>query len=290
MKWRVLGSSLVVAILLIYTSAYTVTQGQRAILFRFGEIQQSNIKPGLHFKWPVLETIRKYDARLLTFNSQPENILTQGKKNVTVRYFVKWRITDFDQYHRTTHGDEQNVQANLSQTVNDGLRNELGKLTLQEAIAGDRKAIMAALTAKANGAAKHLGIQVQNVRIVSIDLSSGVESAVYKRMKAEQERVAIDLRAQGKMAAESVRAKADRERSIILAKAYRKAQTLRGQGDAKAAAIYAQAYNKNPDFYAFYRSLEAYRQSFNSKNNVLVLEPNSQFFRFFNQPQSTGKR
>lgn len=290
MKWRVLGTILVVVILLIYTSAYTVAQDQRATLFRLGVIEQSDIQPGLHFKWPVIENVRKFDARLLTLNSQPERILTSGKKAVTVHYFVTWRITNFDRYYRATHGDAQSVEASLSQTVNDGLSLELGNQTLQQATSGDHKKIMAALTAKANSVAEKMGVQVTNVQIASMALSSEVTGSVYKRMQAEQERVAANLRSQGKEDAESLRANADHQRSIILANAYRKAQTLRGQGDAKAAEIYAKAYNKNPDFYAFYRSLEAYRQSFNSKNNVLVLEPDSQFFRFFNQSQANGKR
>ncbi|OBS08806.1 protease modulator HflC [Acidihalobacter prosperus] len=290
MKLRIFGIIVVVAALLAYMSAYTVQQDQRAMLFKLGEIKKSDIKPGLHFKWPLIETVRKFDARLLTLNSQPERFLTSEKKNVMVDFFVKWRIANLDQYYRSTRGDEQRALTRLSQIMKDGLRSEFGKRTIQEAVSGERSEIMNTLNVDANKAAKQLGIQVKDVRIVSIDLPSEVASSVYKRMEAERARVAADFRARGKEAAERIRANADRERSVILANAYRQAQMLRGQGDASAAEIYAKAYDQNPNFYAFYRSLQAYRQSFDGKDNVLVLEPDSQFFRFFNQAEDTGKR
>lgn len=290
MKLRIFGIIVAVAALLAYMSAYTVQQDQRAMLFKLGEIKKSDIKPGLHFKWPLIETVRKFDARLLTLNSQPERFLTSEKKNVMVDFFVKWRIANLDQYYRSTRGDEQRALTRLSQIMKDGLRSEFGKRTIQEAVSGERSEIMNTLNVDANKAAKQLGIQVKDVRIVSIDLPSEVASSVYKRMEAERARVAADFRARGKEAAERIRANADRERSVILANAYRQAQMLRGQGDASAAEIYAKAYDQNPNFYAFYRSLQAYRQSFDGKDNVLVLEPDSQFFRFFNQAEDTGKR
>lgn len=290
MKVRIFGIVVVVAALLVYMSAYTVQQDQRAMLFKLGEIKQTDIKPGLHFKWPLIETVRKFDARLLTLNSQPERFLTSEKKNVMVDFFVKWRIANLGQYYRSTRGDEQRALTRLSQIMKDGLRSEFGKRTIQEAVSGERSEIMNTLNTEATKSARQLGIEVQDVRIVSIDLPAEVANSVYKRMEAERARVAADFRARGKEAAERIRANADREHSVILANAYRQAQMLRGQGDATAAEIYAKAYDQNPNFYAFYRSLQAYRQSFNSKDNVLVLEPDSQFFRFFNQAEGTGKR
>ncbi|AOU97374.1 HflC protein [Acidihalobacter yilgarnensis] len=290
MKVRIFGIVVVVAALLVYMSAYTVQQDQRAMLFKLGEIKQTDIKPGLHFKWPLIETVRKFDARLLTLNSQPERFLTSEKKNVMVDFFVKWRIANLGQYYRSTRGDEQRALTRLSQIMKDGLRSEFGKRTIQEAVSGERSEIMNTLNTEATKSAKQLGIEVQDVRIVSIDLPAEVANSVYKRMEAERARVAADFRARGKEAAERIRANADREHSVILANAYRQAQMLRGQGDATAAEIYAKAYDQNPNFYAFYRSLQAYRQSFNSKDNVLVLEPDSQFFRFFNQAEGIGKR
>ncbi|AOV16549.1 HflC protein [Acidihalobacter aeolianus] len=290
MKLRILGIVVAVAALLLYMSTYTVQQDQRAILFKLGVIKQSDIKPGLHFKWPLIETVRKFDARLLTLNSQPERFLTSEKKNVMVDFFVKWRIANLDQYYRSTRGDEQRAMTRLSQIMKDGLRSEFGKRTIQEAVSGERSEIMNTLNVDANKAAQQLGIHVKDVRIVSIDLPSEVANSVYKRMEAERARVAADFRARGKEAAERIRADADRERAVILANAYKQSQMLRGQGDASAAEIYAKSYDQNPSFYAFYRSLQAYRQSFDGKNNVLVLEPDSQFFRFFNQAEGTGKR
>jgi modulator of FtsH protease HflC len=288
MKLKIIAAVVAVAALLVYLSTYTVRQDQRAILLKLGEVQQSDIKPGLHFKLPLIENVRKFDSRILTLDSQPERFLTSEKKNVMVDFFVKWRIANLDQYYRSTRGDEQRALLRLSQIMKDGLRSEFGKLTIQEAVSGERAKILGPLEVDANKAAKELGIQVVDVRLKRIDLPAEVASSVYQRMEAERARVAADFRARGKEAGERIRANADRERTVILANAYRQSQILRGQGDAKAAEIYAKAYNKDPSFYAFYRSLEAYRQSFSGKNDVLLLEPNSQFFRFFNNAQGTA--
>ena len=288
MKLKIIAAVIAVAVLLVYMSTYTVRQDQRAILLKLGEVQQADIKPGLHFKLPLIENVRKFDSRILTLDSQPERFLTSEKKNVMVDFFVKWRIANLDQYYRSTRGDEQRALLRLSQIMKDGLRSEFGKLTIQEAVSGERAKILGPLEIDANKAAKELGIQVVDVRLKRIDLPSEVASSVYQRMEAERARVAADFRARGKEAGERIRANADRERTVILANAYRQSQILRGEGDAKAAEIYAKAYDKDPSFYAFYRSLEAYRQSFGGKNDVLVLKPGSQFFRFFNNAQGTA--
>jgi membrane protease subunit HflC len=288
MKLKITAAIIAVVALLLYLSTYTVRQDQRAILLKLGEVKQADIKPGLHFKLPLIENVRKFDARVLTLDSQPERFLTNEKKNVMVDFFVKWRISNLDQYYRSTRGDEQRALLRLSQIMKDGLRSEFGKLTIQQAVSGERDKILGPLEIEANKAAKELGIRIVDVRLKRIDLPAEVASSVYQRMEAERARVAADFRARGKEAGERIRANADRERTVILANAYRQAQIVRGQGDAKAAEIYAKAYNKDPSFYAFYRSLEAYRQSFDGKNDVLVLEPNSQFFRFFNNAQGTA--
>ncbi|MEJ2631818.1 MAG: protease modulator HflC [Acidihalobacter sp.] len=288
MKLKITAAIIAVVALLLYLSTYTVRQDQRAILLKLGEVKQADIKPGLHFKLPLIENVRKFDARVLTLDSQPERFLTSEKKNVMVDFFVKWRISNLDQYYRSTRGDEQRALLRLSQIMKDGLRSEFGKLTIQQAVSGERDKILGPLEIEANKAAKELGIRIVDVRLKRIDLPAEVASSVYQRMEAERARVAADFRARGKEAGERIRANVDRERTVILANAYRQAQIVRGQGDAKAAEIYAKAYNKDPSFYAFYRSLEAYRQSFDGKNDVLVLEPNSQFFRFFNNAQGTA--
>lgn len=289
MKMKISAAVVVLAVLIVYLSTYTVSQGQRAILFKLGQIEQANVKPGLHFKLPLIENVLRFDARLLTLDSQPRSFQTSGKQNVMVGYFVKWRIVNLDQYYRSTRGDTQRAQLQLAQILQNELRNEFSNLTLEQAVSGERSKILTPVETQANKMAKKLGVQIVDMRLKSIDLPSQEASSVYKRMEAQRARVAADLRAQGKAAAERIRAKADRKRTEIQANAYRESQTLRGQGDAKAAQIYAKAYDKNPAFYEFYRSLEAYRHSFSGKNNLLVLEPGSQFFQYFNNAQGSPK-
>lgn len=282
MKLKITAGVLAVLALFAYLSMYTVQQGQHAILLKLGEIKRTDIGPGLHFKLPLVENVEYFDTRLLTLDSQPERFLTSEKKNVIVDFFVMWRIANLDQYYRATRGDEQRALLRLSQIMKDGLRSEFGKLTIQQAVSGQRSKILGPVETQANKAARALGIQVVDVRLKRIDLPPEVADSVYRRMEAERARVAAEFRARGKEAAERIRATADRERTVILANAYRESQILRGQGDAEAAAIYARAYQKDPSFYAFYRSLEAYRKAFNGKHDVLVLKPDSQFFRYFN--------
>ena len=264
-------------------STYTVDQRERAILFSLGEIRKSNLEPGLHFKFPLINNVRKFDGRILTLDAQPERFLTSEKKNVMVDFFVKWRIADVAQYYRATRGEERNALARLAEIIKDRLRNEFGKRTIQQAVSGERREIMDILQISANELAKALGIEVVDVRISRIDLPDEVSDSVYDRMRAERERVAKDFRARGLEAAERLRAAADRQRTVILANAYRDAELIRGEGDAKAAEIYGKAYDQDRDFYAFTRSLNAYKNTFKGKNDVLILEPTTEFLQYFNQ-------
>jgi membrane protease subunit HflC len=282
MNIKGIAAIVVVILIVLFLSTYTVDQRERAILFSLGEIKNTDISPGLHFKFPIINNVEIFDGRILSLDAQPERILTIEKKNVTVDFFVKWRISDVGQYYRSTRGQERSALARLAQIIKDRLRNEFGKRTIQEAVSGERSEIMNILQIGANEVAKELGIKVVDVRISRIDLPDEVSASVYDRMRAERERVAKDFRARGMEAAERIRASADRKRTVILANAYRDAELIRGDGDAKAAEIYANAYRNNKEFYAFTRSLSAYQNTFAGKNDVLILEPDSDFFRYFN--------
>jgi membrane protease subunit HflC len=274
--------------LVIWASVFTVDERQKAILFKFGEILRSDFEPGLHFKMPVINNVRKFDQRILTIDQQPERFLTAEKKDLIVDSFVKWRISDVEQYFKTTQGDEAQAGRLLYQNINNGLRDEFGKRTVQEVIAGDRTEIMNIMTAEATEKAKTLGIEVIDVRIKKIDLPARVSDSVYRRMRAERERVARDFRSKGAEAAERIRADADRQRSVILAEAYRDSEIVRGEGDARATDIYAKAFSNDEEFYRFYRSLNAYKNNFSTSDDVILLEPDSEFFRYFKD--SSGKK
>ena len=282
MNIKGIAAIVVVLLIVLFLSTYTVDQRERAILFSLGEIKNADISPGLHFKFPIINNVETFDGRILTLDAQPERFLTIEKKNVTVDFFVKWRISDVGQYYRSTRGQERNALTRLAQIIKDRLRNEFGKRTIQEAVSGERSKIMDILQIGANQVAKELGIEVVDVRISRIDLPDEVSGSVYDRMRAERERVAKDFRARGMEAAERIRASADRKRTVLLANAYRDAELIRGEGDAKAAETYANAFNDNKEFYAFTRSLSAYQNTFAGKNDVLILEPDSDFFRYFN--------
>lgn len=281
---------LVALAVVLVLSTYVVDQRERALLFSLGEIKRSDIEPGLHFKFPLINNVRKFDGRILTLDAQPERFLTSEKKNVIVDFFVKWRIADVAQYYRATRGQERNALTRLSQIIKDRLRNEFGKRTIQEAVSGERSEIMDILQINANQVAKGLGIAVVDVRISRIDLPDEVSDSVYDRMRAERERTARDFRARGMEAAERIRASADRERTILLANAFRDSELIRGDGDAKAAEIYANAFNENSEFYAFTRRLNAYTNTFNGKDDIMILEPDSDFFRYFHQPEASRSR
>ena len=282
MTVRVTGAVVVLLAIVVYFSTYIVDQREKALLFRLGEIVRSDVKPGLHFKYPLINNARVFDARILTLNARPESFLTVEKKNVTVDFFAKWRILNVGQYYRATRGDERNAQSRLSQIMKDGLRNEFGKRTIKQAVSGERSEIMESLQVKANSLASELGIEVVDVRVSRIDLPDDVSGAVYSRMRAERNRVARDFRARGMEEAERIRAKADRERIEIVADAYREAEKIRGDGDATSARTYAEAYSMDPEFYAFMRSIGAYESAFGG-SDTLVVEPDSEFFNYFDR-------
>jgi membrane protease subunit HflC len=286
-----LAAGLVVAALIVAsTSLFTVDQRQHAIVFQLGEIRDVVSEPGLHFKWPLIQNVRYFDKRILTFDSaEPERFLTSEKKNVLVDSFVKWKIVDVRQYYVSVGGDEARAQTRLTQAVNAGLREEFGKRTLHDVVSGERDRIMEEMRSKADADARKIGAQVIDVRLKRVDLPLEVSESVYRRMEAERKRVANELRSQGAAEAEKVRADADKQREIIVAEAYREAQRVKGEGDAKSSAIYAAAFGQNPEFYAFYRSLDAYRNSFRNKSDVLVVEPTSEFFKYLKGSGAVGK-
>jgi membrane protease subunit HflC len=274
----------------LYASAFYVRQWEVALKLRLGEIVSSDYEPGLHFLVPVLNDVRKFDGRIQNFDTKTERFLTVEKKDVLVDSFVKWRIANVAQYFRATGGgNAARAERLLSERINTRLRDEFGKRTIQEVVSGERGEIMSMLTKDADERAAELGIEVVDVRVKRIDLPAEVSDSVYERMRAERERVARDLRARGAEAAERIRADADRQRTEIVADAYRESEVLRGEGDAKSAEIYATAFQKNAEFYSFWRSLGAYRSVFENGGDLMVLDPNSDFFRYLTDP-SGGKR
>lgn len=280
--------SLILAAVIVWLASlsfFIVDETELAIKFRLGEIVRTDYKPGIYFKLPFVNNVRKFDSRILTLDAQPERYLTFEKKNVIVDAFIKWRISDVANYYTTMAGSQRNAGQRLSQVIKNGLRDEFGKRTIQEAISGERSEIMNVITAQIEEQAKQFGIEVVDVRIKRIELPPEVSGSVYRRMEAERSRVAKELRSQGAEAAERIRAEADRQRTVILAEAYRDAERLRGEGDASAAEIYAKAFSKDPEFYELYRSLEAYKNVFSTQEDVLVLDPKSEFFKYFKDAQ-----
>ena len=287
-KYKIQGIVALIGLWFIATFAlYTVDERERAIKFRLGEIVEHDIKPGLHILIPFVYNVRKFDARIQTMDAPEERYLTSEKKNVIVDSFVKWKIDDVGRFYTATKGEVVQANDRLASIIKDGLRDEFGKRTIQEVIAGERNQIMEILTLKASKQVEGLGLKVIDVRIKRIDLPREVSVSVYQRMEAERERVAKDLRSKGAEAAERIQAEADRQRTVILAEAYSDAEQTRGEGDARASEIYAKAYERNREFYALYRSLNAYTKTFASKNDVLVLDPKSEFFRYLTS--SSGK-
>ena len=270
-----------VVIMALGATIFTVDQRQYAIVFQLGEVRDVIAEPGLYFKWPMIQNVRYFDKRILTLDSaEPERFITSEKKNVLVDSFVKWKIIDPRLYYVSVAGDEARAKTRLSQTVNAGLREEFGKRTVHDVVSGERDKIMEQMREKADLDARKIGVQIVDVRVKRVDFPTEVSESVYRRMEAERKRVANELRSEGSAEAEKIRADADKQREVIVAEAYRDAQKMKGEGDAKAAATYAQAFNQNPEFYSFYRSLEAYRASFKSKRDVIVVEPNSDFFKY----------
>ena len=270
-------------VLLVRMTVFTVDEREHAVKFRFGEIVNADYEPGLHFKIPFVNTIIKYPNRILNYSESQERFLTGEKKNLIVDYFITWRVTDPGQYYRSSRGDEQLAQQRLSAIIREGIKAEFSQRTVVEVVSAERSEIMEQMLVQAARSAPELGVEVIDVRVMRIELSDEVSDSVYARMQQERFRVASQLRAEGSEDAERIRADADRQRTIILAEAYRDAEIMRGEGDARAAETYADAYTQNPEFYAFYRSMAAYRASIGREQDVLVLSPNSDFFRFLQE-------
>ncbi|MCP3869465.1 MAG: protease modulator HflC [Gammaproteobacteria bacterium] len=266
---------------MIYSAAFTVNQWETALKLRLGEIVDSDYEPGLHWRVPVIHEVKTFDRRIQTLDARPERFLTVEKKDVIVDSFAKWRISNVAQYYRSTGGNPAKTSRLLSERIATSLRDEFGKRTIKEVVSGERTEIMQLLTKASDEQASELGVEIIDVRVKQIDLPPEVSESVYDRMRAERERVARDLRAQGAEAAERIRADADRQHTVILADAFREAEKTRGEGDGRSAEIYAQAYNQNRDFYAFYRSLSAYRDVFKTEGNMMVIGPDSEFFQYF---------
>ncbi|MFV0885606.1 protease modulator HflC [Metapseudomonas otitidis] len=272
--------------LVAWSSFYIVAQTERAVLLQFGRIVEADVQPGLHVKIPYVNQVRKFDARLLTLDSPTQRFLTQEKKAVMVDAYAKWRVSDAERFYTATSGLKQIADERLSRRLEAGLRDQFGKRTLHEVVSGERDGLMADITRSLNTmASKELGIEVVDVRVKAIDLPREVNRSVFERMSTEREREAREHRAKGSELAEGIRADADRQRRVLLAEAYRESEELRGDGDAQAAAIYAKAYSQDPEFYSFYRSLQAYRESFAKKSDVMVLDPHSEFFQFLNKAE-----
>lgn len=273
-------STLLAAVL--WSSFFIVAQTERAVLLRFGKIVESDLKPGLHIKIPYINSVRKFDGRLMTLDSTTSRFLTLEKKALMVDSYAKWRIDDAERFYTATSGVKQIADERLARRLEAALRDQFGKRTLHEVVSGQRDELMAQVATSLNRAVQQeLGIEVVDVRVKAIDLPREVNRSVFERMSSEREREAREHRAKGRELAEGIRADADRQRNILLAEAFRKAEELRGEGDAKAASIYGQAYAQDAEFYAFYRSLQAFRDSFSSKEDILVLDPKSEFFRYF---------
>ena len=275
---------LVLVLLLLSLSAFTVDQREYALVFRLGKIVTVKSQPGLYFKAPLLDDVTYFEKRIVTLDwEQPAEIVTSEKKTMTVDSFVKWRIIDPVKFYVSTTGagdPEKAAEQRLSNVVNAGLRDEFGKRTVHDVIAGERGKIMESMKIRADKEARQIGIEVVDVRLKRVDYSEQISNSVYERMISERRRIANQLRSEGSAASEKIRADADKQREVIIAEAFRDAQKIKGDGDARAAEIYSSAYGKNPEFYAFYRSQEAYKNSFKSKSDVMVLDPSSEFFKY----------
>ncbi len=269
-------------------SLFIVNEYERGVKLTFGKVANPDLTPGLHFKFPIMEEVKRFDGRVLTLDARPERFLTVEKKSITVDSFAKWRITDVSKYYTATNGEELRAERLLAQRINEGLRNQFAQRSLQEVVSGERDQLMADLAHQLDDIMKEsLGIEVVDVRVKRIDLPDEVSGPVYNRMAAEREREAREHRSKGKEQAEIIRADADRQRTILEAEAYRDAELLRGEGDAKAANIYASAYNQDSEFYSFVRSLNAYKNSFSDKQDILLVNPDSDFFKYLDS--SLGK-
>jgi len=268
----------------IVNSLYVVTELERAVLLEFGEVVESDIKPGLHLKKPFINNVTKFDSRVLTLDAPPERFLTLEKKAVIVDSFAKFRVSDAELFYTSTSGDETRAENLLRQRINNGLRNEISKRSLHEVVSGERDQLMNVLTERVDEVARlELGVEIVDVRVKKIDLPPEVSQSVYARMNTERDIEAREHRAQGQELAAGVRADAGRQREIVLAQAYAEAEGIRGDGDAQAASIYADAFNKDKEFYKFYRSMTAYKRTFSNRGDILLIQPNSDFFKYLNK-------
>ena len=284
-------TSLLLVMFLIGNALFTVRETERAVMLRFGELIRDDIAPGLHWKVPFVHSVRKFDARLLILDTRPERFLTEEKKFLQVDSYATWRINDVALYYTATNGEELRTSELLSQRINNGLRNQFGDRTMSEVVSGKRDELIEHLLLELGGTVRdELGIELVAVRVKRIDLPNDVSDSVYRRMRAEREREAREHRSKGRELAEGIRATADREKTVITAEAYREAEKIRGQGDAKAAGIYASAYNEDREFYAFTRSLNAYRKSFSDEGDLFLLSPDSEFFRYLKQVDGSQPR
>jgi len=280
----------VVVLILASMSLFVVDQRQTAIVFQLSEVMRVESTPGLKFKLPLVQNVRLFDSRILTLDApEPERIITAEKKNMLVDSFVKWRIVDVKQYYISVGGDEARAQTRLMQTVNSAMREEFGKLTIHEVVSGKRDELMRVVQEKTDVDARKIGVEVLDVRLKRVDFPVEISESVYRRMDAERKRVANELRATGNAESEKIRADADRQREVILAQAYRDAQKIKGEGDARASALYAGAFGRNPEFYAFYRSLDVYKQGFKNKSDIMVLDAGSPFFKYLKGSGRDGK-
>ena len=283
---------ILVAVLLLFianNSLYVMKETERGVLLKFGEVVNADIKPGLHFKIPFVNNVRKFDGRILTVDSQPERFFTQEQKALIVDSYAKFRVADTTKFYTATNGEEARAMGLLAQRINDGLRNQVAVRTIQEVVSGERDQLMIDLAELLNDVAlSELGVELVDVRVKQIDLPPDVSESVYRRMNAEREKEAREHRSQGQELAEGIRAAADREVTVLKANAYRDAELLRGTGDAEATSIYASAFNQDPEFYSFTRSLRAYQDSFQGAGDIMLLQPDSEFFRYL-KDSSGGK-
>jgi len=278
-----------VVVLIGSKSVYIVKETERAVLLKFGEIVNADVEPGLHFKFPLINVVRKFDSRVVTLDARPQAYLTLEKKRLIVDSYIKWRVAEVQKFYTATSGDEFRAAELLSTRVEGELRNQFGERTLTEVVSGEREKVMADVITKLSALTQEeLGVEVIDVRIKRIDLPAEVSNSVYERMRTEREKEARELRSRGNELAEGIRADADRQKTVIEAEAYRESELVRGEGDASAAGIYADAYSRDPEFYSFHRSLQAYRSSFGQGGDVMLLKPDSEFFKYLEKPISNG--
>lgn len=291
MNPKLLGAVIVLVIVGVVgsSSVFTVSERELAILFALGKIEKADYEPGIHLKWPFVNNVRKYEKRIITADTAPQRYLTQEQKPLIVDYYVKWRIRDVETYYKTMQGMEARARQQFQSIVNKGLLDAFGERTLQEVISSARDEIMRDITKKASERVESFGIEIVDVRLKRIELTERVFKNIFERMKSARKKEANELRASGEGEAERIRAEAERQKTVMLAKAYREAQGIRGDGDAQAASIYAGAYQQDEEFYSFYRSLTAYRKSLVGEGNLMVLEPDSDFFKYFKDNNPANK-